>query len=108
MNQPIPGQKQYFATVNIDQYQTEIKNLKEQNSNLVSEIQNLKSTIVQQNLFSSNVKEIVHKNGDAILKILELEELLEKKAEKEAEENRRNLQAEEIATVAEIKIDLQS
>ena len=56
INQPIPGQKQYFATVNIDQYQTEIKNLKEQNSNLVNEIQNLKNTIAQQNLFSSNVK----------------------------------------------------
>ena len=104
----MPGQKQYFATVNIDQYQTEIKNLKEQNSNLVNEIQNLKNTIAQQNLFSSNVKEIVHKNGDAILKILELEELLEKKAEKEAEENRRNLQAEEIATVAEIKIETEN
>ena len=102
---PITNQKQFFTAVNIDQYQNEIKNLKEQNSNLEDEIKNLKNTIAQQNEFASSVKNIVHKNGDAILKILELEELLEDKAEREAEETRRNLQTEEIATVAEIKIE---
>ena len=102
---PITNQKQFFTAVNIDQYQNDIKNLKEQNSNLEDEIKNLKNTIAQQNEFASSVKNIVHKNGDAILKILELEELLEDKAEREAEETRRNLQTEEIATVAEIKIE---
>ena len=101
----IANQKQFFTAVNVDQYQNDIKSLKEQNSNLENEIRNLKNAISQQNSFKNSVKEIVHKNGDAILKILELEELLEKQAEREAEENRRNLQVEELATVAEIKIE---